>query len=251
MTGDIANWVVSGFVLFCRVGACLMLMPGFSSARIPAQIRILVAIAASMALIPPLADGIRAALPDLHSSKFLELLVSEIMVGGVIGLLGRILMSSLEFAATAIASYIGVAGVPGITSETGETPGALASIVTLGATVMLFVTDQHVEVIHGLVDSYANWPVGKPHQIEGDVFRLLHVLSSSYDVLFRLASPFLVYGVVVNFAFGVINRLVPQIPVYMVSAPILIAGGLWLLHVIAGRLLHLFMDHFMQWLATG
>ena len=41
------------FLAFCRIGGCLMLMPGFSSARIPMRVRLFVAMAASAALDAP------------------------------------------------------------------------------------------------------------------------------------------------------------------------------------------------------
>src|SRR5690606_31883263 len=44
--------VLSTFLLFCRIGGCLMLMPGFASPRVPAQIRLFIAIAVTLALAP-------------------------------------------------------------------------------------------------------------------------------------------------------------------------------------------------------
>ena len=38
--------VLAAFLIFCRIGACLMLMPGFSSARVPLQVRLFVAVGA-------------------------------------------------------------------------------------------------------------------------------------------------------------------------------------------------------------
>ncbi len=35
---------IGAFLLFCRIGGCLMLAPGFSSSQIPMQIRLFVAL---------------------------------------------------------------------------------------------------------------------------------------------------------------------------------------------------------------
>ncbi|TIO84716.1 MAG: flagellar biosynthetic protein FliR, partial [Mesorhizobium sp.] len=32
--------VIAAFLAFCRIGACFMLMPGLSSARVPLQVRL-------------------------------------------------------------------------------------------------------------------------------------------------------------------------------------------------------------------
>ena len=51
--------VLATFVLFCRIGTCLMLMPGFSSARVAGRIRLFLAIAITLVLAPLLLAGVR------------------------------------------------------------------------------------------------------------------------------------------------------------------------------------------------
>jgi hypothetical protein len=43
--------VIAAFLAFCRIGACFMLMPGLSSARVPVQVRLFVAVAATGGLL--------------------------------------------------------------------------------------------------------------------------------------------------------------------------------------------------------
>ena len=45
-------------------------------------------------------------------------------------------------------------------------------------------------------------------------------------VVIRLGSPFIAYAILVNLAIGFVNKLTPQIPVYFISLPFVIAGGL-------------------------
>jgi flagellar biosynthetic protein FliR len=51
--------------------------------------------------------------------------------------------------------------------------------------------------------------------------------------------------------FGVANKLTPQIPVYFISLPFVIAGGMFLLYFTIGEFLRLFISSFSDWLATG
>ena len=41
--------VIAAFLAFCRIGGCFMVMPGLSSARVPMQVRLFVAVAATLA----------------------------------------------------------------------------------------------------------------------------------------------------------------------------------------------------------
>ena len=44
MNATLASVAITAFVAFSRVGGCFLLMPGLSSARVPIQIRLFVAI---------------------------------------------------------------------------------------------------------------------------------------------------------------------------------------------------------------
>ena len=52
-----------------------------------------------------------------------------------------------------------------------------------------------------------------------------------------------------NFSFGLVNKMTPQIPVYFISLPFLIAGGLFLTYSILIQMLPTFLKGFSDWLA--
>ena len=89
MTALAPYTVLATFILFCRIGACLMLMPGFSSPRVPMRVRLFVAIAITLALAPLLVDGVRDSIPDGSAVGVLGLIFSETLIGALIGLMGR------------------------------------------------------------------------------------------------------------------------------------------------------------------
>jgi flagellar biosynthetic protein FliR len=49
--------------------------------------------------------------------------------------------------------------------------------------------------------------------------------------------------------FGILGKLTPQIPVYFISIPFVLAGGGLILAFTASELLQLFMTGFADWLA--
>src|SRR5271166_7180479 len=78
---------IGAFVVFCRIGGCLMLAPGFSNSQIPMQIRLFVALAVTLALTPLLFDKIPAAALGDDPVLTLKLIAVESLVGGMIGFL--------------------------------------------------------------------------------------------------------------------------------------------------------------------
>ena len=101
------------FLLFCRIGGCLMLMPGVSSARVPVNVRLFIAPRRDLgidALCSRSSCGRSVA--DKPSSVMLTLIVSEVAVGAMIGIMARVFFLALQFMATGMAMFIGFSTCP-------------------------------------------------------------------------------------------------------------------------------------------
>mgnify|MGYP000512097006 CR=1 FL=1 len=140
MTALAPYTVLATFILFCRIGACLMLMPGFSSPRVPMRVRLFVAIAITLALAPLLVDGVRDSIPDGSAVGVLGLIFSETLIGALIGLMGRMFFLALQFAGGSIAMLVGLPNTPDTMIEETDPVAAVTSLFTLTAVILLFIT---------------------------------------------------------------------------------------------------------------
>ena len=243
--------VLASFVLFCRIGACLLVMPGFSSPRVAPQVRLFLALAVTLALSPLLMPEALPAIDDLAAATIARLAVSELLTGLFIGLLGRAFFAALETLATAVTMAVGYGNIPGTLIDETQPVPELVSMITLGAVLLLFITDQHWEVLRALAASYAALPLDEPFSARFALAEIADTLSAAFVLALRVTAPFIVYSLIVHLAVGLINKLVAQIPVYFISLPFVLAGGLFLLYLTAGQLLRLFIDGFSAWLQTG
>jgi len=239
------------FLLFCRIGGCLMLMPGISSARVPVQVRLFIALAVTLALAPLLEPTLRPSLADRSSSAALGLVATEVVVGALIGVMARVFFLALQFMATAAAMFIGFGTMPGAPIEDAEPLPAFATLITLTATVLLFLTEQHWEVLRAVLGSYTALPISEPLGGDFSLAKLVDALTSAFIVALQISSPFIVYALIVNLMVGLANKLVPQIPVYFIATPFILAGGFLILYFTLGESLRMFMMGFMGWLARG
>jgi flagellar biosynthetic protein FliR len=237
----LADSVVATFIVFCRIGACMMLMPGFSSINVPVQVRLFIAIVTSFALTPLLIGILRPLLADAQPFTLAYFIGTELFVGGAIGLGGRVFFLALQTMATAMTSAIGMSNIPGTQIGDVDASPALVSMIMAGVTTLFFMTDQHWQVVRGLLNSYDLWRPGL--WIGGDVAlsQLLDRLGAAFVMTLRITSPFIVYSVVVNLAIALINKLTPAIPVYFISIPFVLLGGLLLLYLTSDELLTQFM----------
>jgi flagellar biosynthesis protein FliR len=241
---------VAVFLVFCRIGSCLMLVPGYGSARVPVQVRLLLSIGANAAifsLAPPF-EGKPMVLPALP--ELARLSAIETSKGVFIGFMARFFFAALQFVAVAAASAIGLnSSEP--SAEDGEQQPALTSLVTITATALFFIADQHLEILRALVQSYGVLGFGAAMGDETRLPDLIWVLGSASLLALQLCSPLLVYAIIVNRLFGILNKFSPQIPVFFISPPFTVGGGLMLLYLLANDLFAIFIARFSDWLASG
>ncbi|TIT98515.1 MAG: flagellar type III secretion system protein FliR [Mesorhizobium sp.] len=229
--------VIAAFLAFCRIGACFMLMPGLSSARVPLQVRLFVSIAATGGLLAFLWDRIYPYV-DPRPQVLVPMIVSELLVGGLIGAMTRLYMEALRFMGSAIAMMIGYGGSGGPAIEEPEPQAALAAIISFSALLLLFVFDFDA--------SYTVAPVNVFFNPQAALVDVTDTVSDAFFLVIRLGSPFVAYAILVNLTIGFVNKLTPQIPVYFISLPFVIAGGLIIFYFAIGTLLSLFVDGFVD-----
>jgi len=240
---DPQGTVLALFLAFCRIGGCFMVLPGFSSFRVPLQIRLFVAVAISMALLPILWDTIY---PNVKGGggDYVILVGAEMLIGVTLGLIARYIVVALQYAGTAISMAIGFNSSPGGGVIENEPEGQLTSLITMTALFILFLTDFHHIVIASLVRSYSFMPMSTGFEPRMALMTLTDTLAGSFMLVLRLSSPFLVYGLIFNLSIGMVNKLAPQIPVYFISIPFILTGGLILLYFGSNTFFSLFIDGF-------
>jgi flagellar biosynthetic protein FliR len=220
-----APFVLSAFAVFCRIGACIMVMPGLSSPRVPMRARLFVAIGLSLACLPLLQDRFLSLVADGSLAQLLPLFLFEIFNGLAIGLVSRFFFLMLEFLLSAVAQAIGLAGIAGMPIEENGGEPALVTLLMAASVFLFFLTDLHFEVLRGLILSYDIVAPGASFIPRLTMVEFTDALTGASLLALRLAGPFLVLSILVNFAFGLANKMTPMIQIYFAAMPVLIVLG--------------------------
>ncbi|AHA27764.1 flagellar biosynthetic protein FliR [Candidatus Liberibacter americanus] len=217
---------MSIFLIFCRIGGCITILPGFSTSYVPIRIRLWIAISFSIVLFPFLWDMIY---PKVFAEKsdYLKLIMMESLLGFLYGFIVHMYTLGLQFLGNTISTAIGLnlQMSMGISETTPET--SFGSFIGVMGLLVLWVTDFHHHIFYEMVKSYEITPIGNYQYIRFDniLFYITNLLQKIFIIMTRLSGPFLFFCVVFNFSIGLLNKLVPQIPVYFVSAPYMIGLG--------------------------
>lgn len=237
---ELDDYAVGVILILCRIGTTLMLAPGFSSARVPMRVRLYVALALALAMAPVVLEG---TTPKREGAFLLPLVFAECVIGAVIGLVCRIYVVALEFMANGIANYIGMNALAG-GIDTDEPGTSLSTLITLTATLLVLLMDLHQLLIKTVLDSYGTFPLGVFAGPQFGLRMMATTLGASFTLALQISGPFIVYGLLVNVLFGILGKLIPQVPSYFVSLPFLLVGGLFFLYLMLPEMLKIFFSSF-------
>ncbi len=231
-------------LVFARTGAMVMLLPAIGDTNVPGHVRLLLALAISIALAPTVTSAYPQTAPA--TSLALGLLVAqEITAGILVGSMARIIVSALSVAGFLIAGQTGLSYAQTLdpTSE-GQQGAVIGNFLSLLGVVLIFATNLHHLAIGAIAGSYHLIPPGASLPT-GDMAELtIRLVSGSFALGFQLAAPFLVFGFAVNAAFGVLARMMPQLQVFFVAMPVNILVGFLLLILLIGSMMTLFLNFY-------
>ncbi|MCR6632644.1 MAG: flagellar biosynthetic protein FliR [Magnetospirillum sp.] len=230
------------FMIFTRLGAALMLMPGFAGQLVSARIRLLLALALTLVLLP-VVGTLYPPLPRQVGS-LVVLIVGEALVGIYLGVLTQILMAAVNVAGTFIGFQVGLTNAFSFDAVAEQQSSTMTALLANIALMALFATDMHHLMLRALADSYATFVPGQPLPLDDFSETLGHLMSSSFGLGVQLAAPLLAFGLIFNAGLGLLSRLAPQIQVFFVALPLQVIAGLAMLMVALPLMIIIFLRWF-------
>jgi len=243
MLGNVLPAEAFAFLLITvRMAALVMVVPIFSEKSIPQRIRVAFALAVSLVIYPTLS----AQLPPMPTQPFmlLDMFLKELLVGLVLGFAVRILLTSVHTAGTVIAFQTGLSAAQSFDPSQGQQSVLVAAFLNLMAITLILVTNLHHLMLMGMVYSYQKFPVGETLQVADFASVFTNYVAGSFLLGFKMASPFIVYGMIYNLGLGLIARMVPGFQVFFIGMPINLFMGFTLMMLLLASIMRLFLEHF-------
>lgn len=229
------------FIIFARIGALTMALPGIGDRTVPMQIRLTLALVLTFVLYP----AVQSKLPGLPQSMpgLIGVFVSEMVLGGAIGLSVRFIFSGLQVATSVIAVQTGLAAAQIFDPTQGVQASLFASFFSMLALVMIFSMDLHHLFLTAMHDSYQLFPTGQVFPAGDFAELVVTMVMNGFSVAMQLASPFLVFGLIFNLGLGILARLIPQVQVFFVAMPANIFFGFVLLMLLLSTIMLWYLDY--------
>ena len=229
-------------LVFARVGAMMMLLPGFGEANVPVRLRLGIALMLTLIMLPLHRAAHHV---DLSSTTaVMVLMVHEIIVGVVLGATARFTLAALSVAGSIIAQQVGLGFVTAVDPTQDQQSVIVANFLTILGIALIFATDTHYLVLAALNDSYTLFSPGELMP-SGDVAALAtKAFTTAFKIGVQLSAPFIIFGLIFNLGLGLLARMMPQMQVYFVGVPLSILAGFLLLGVVLVAVMGTFLDYF-------
>jgi flagellar biosynthetic protein FliR len=237
-----ADQVWAGGLIFARIGAIILTLPGIGETYVPPRIRLSLALVISLALWPVI-GGTLPALPDSLGAT-VGWVIREVITGLMIGVILRAFTSALATAGE-IVSLQTTLSFAQTTNPLQAQPGTtIAAFLMLLGTVLVFATNTHHLFIAGLVGSYELIAPARP-LIAADFAELaIRTVADSFMLGLQLSAPVVVFALIFNLAAGLVGRVMPAFQIFFAAAPLSIILGLSVFALSLGVLGTVFIDRY-------
>lgn len=216
--------VYAAGLVFLRVGALVMLIPGIGETTVPPRIRLSFALLVSLCL-GPIASATLPALPATLGEMGGQAL-KELIVGLLLGGLLRFFLSSLAVAGEVVALQTTLAFAQTANPMQAQPSTALSSFLGVLGVTLIFASNLHHLFIGAIARSYTLFAPAK-HVLIGDAATLaVQTMAGTFALGIQMAAPVIVFSLVFNLATGLIGRVMPQFQIFFVATPLNILLGL-------------------------
>lgn len=230
------------FAVFLRIGAFVSLLPAFGEQSVPMRIRLVIICAFTLIVTPTVSQMTLDPTPG----TLLWLTLSETLAGLILGIGVRLFVLGLQTAGSIAAQSTSLSQILG--GAVAEPLPAMGYILIVAGLALAVMLGLHVKAAQLMIFSYTLLPMGQFPS--GSILSEwgMSQVRSAFVLAFTLAAPFVILSVLYNLALGAINKAMPQLMVAFVGAPVITAGGLFLLFLAAPLILDTWlsaMNNFM------
>ncbi len=214
------NSIFGLMLIITRVIGVFFGFPLLNTSMIPTNVKLFLVVTVSFFIL-------KYIHPSVEISSFLTiflLVLKELFLGFSIGILVNIFTSAFSYAAEIMSYFMGLT-VVNIFDPTFGQISVINKFFIMLFYVIFFLTDSYIYVFGSLVSSFDYFPltsVGLSVNMFEFVIRKSQYL---FIVAFQIAFPFALILYLLNVALALVNRLIPQINVFIVGLPMQIFVG--------------------------
>lgn len=215
------------FASLTRVSALFLLLPIFGDNNVPQLVKVFLAFTINLVVFPIAASQGLVHATDLAKTDLgiVALTVKEGAVGLVLGFTAKLFFEGLTFAFGHMGNQMGFNMAAAYDHHNEVNVPVISQMIMIFATLLFLALDGHHIFLKALVQSYSAVPIGGFEFTRGVAAFVLETSTQVFWIAARLSAPMALMIFLINCAFGIVAKAVPQINVFVVSFTVNILAG--------------------------
>lgn len=216
------EWLGQFVWALVRIAAMFMVAPMFGARYIPARVRVALALACTVVLLPMLPPP--PAVPPF-SLPALVLVAQQLLIGIAMGFLLQLVFDAVVIGIQTVSMSMGLGFAVLVDSQNGVQVPVLSQLHLLIAMLLFLAFDGHLMLVQLLADSFRILPVGAG-SLNADAFWLVASWGSTLFLgALKVALPAATAVLIVNLSIGVISRAAPTLNLFAIGLPMTMLAG--------------------------
>jgi flagellar biosynthesis protein FliR len=239
-----AQQVYAAGLIFARLGAIVMLIPGIGETFVPARVRLSFAFLFALILFP-IIGGTVPAVPTTVSGAG-GAMIKELLIGLMMGGILRLFMTSLSTAGEIVSIQTTLSFAQTANPTEAQPTASLGTFLGLVGLLLIMTTNLHHLFIGAVVKSYTIFPFTRAVPVADAGQLAVQTVSRSFGLGLQLAAPVVVFSLVFSVATGLVARVMPQFQVFFVAAPLQVLLGLSVFALSLGSIGMVWVDRYRE-----
>ncbi len=201
-----------------RVAGFISAIPVYFGSQTPARIKVPLVFAISLLLFPVLSP----ALPEISFNPvfFLFFTINETLLGLLIGLISRLIFTTVEFGGTIIGYQMGFAAANIFDPQHESQISLISQFQNVFAILIFLALDGHHIFIKTAARSYQLLPPGQLDLSGESIPYLMELNSRMISLVVQFSAPVLAVLLLSGLILGILARVFPQLNVFLLSFPL-------------------------------
>jgi flagellar biosynthetic protein FliR len=230
--------IVSFLFVFIRIGIIFATIPLFGTEILPRRITAILAFFLSLVLMP-IVPPAGMTLESLTLLSLIVLVLHELLIGLCLGLAVNVIFAGVQIAGQLAGFQMGFAIANVVDPMTGENAPITANVLYITTFLLFLSFGGHHMLIKALVESFYIIPIEARFAHDGYLVAALQYASQMFVIAVKVAAPVIGVLLLINIAFAITARAIPQMNVFIMAFPLTIAIGLVFITVVMKFMPHL------------
>ena len=219
---QIGAWVGSFLLPLFRISALLMFMPIIGTQLVSARVRLYLALAICVVIMPTLPP--MPVIDAINLQAFIWI-AQEILIGLMFGFVLQLFFQVFVIAGQIVAIQMGLGFASMIDPANGISVPVIGQVFMILVTLLFLAMNAHLVVFEVLAESFFTLPVGGGFLVE-NYWEIANKLGWVLGAALLLVLPAITALLVINLAFGVMTRAAPQLNIFSIGFPLTLVLGM-------------------------